>query len=203
MDVMAGVIDWGVAARALPGQLESGDLHVVEPVPGGALVAVIDALGHGPEAAEAARVARATLLANPAEPVTVLVERCHAQLRSTRGAVMSVASIDADRGTLTWLGIGNVDGYVIRAAPIAERQREALVHRGGVVGFSLPRTRPTTIALAHDDLLLLATDGISHGFIDGNHRGDVQTIADGILVRFAKVSDDALILVARYVGTPR
>jgi hypothetical protein len=50
-------VDYGVAARPLRGELESGDLHVVIPRPRGAIVAVADGLGHGYEAALAAKVA--------------------------------------------------------------------------------------------------------------------------------------------------
>src|SRR6185503_2896188 len=106
------LVDWGVGARALPGEPESGDLHVVATFPDGALVAVIDALGHGPEAFAAARVAGATLRAHATESAIALVQRCHEQLRPTRGAVMSVVSFNAPAATVTWLGIGNVDGYL-------------------------------------------------------------------------------------------
>ena len=41
-------IEWGVATRALPGQAESGDRHLVQRFPDGVLAAVVDGLGHGP-----------------------------------------------------------------------------------------------------------------------------------------------------------
>ena len=44
-------LEWGVAAQALPGEAISGDRHVMQAFPSGALVAVIDGLGHGEEAA--------------------------------------------------------------------------------------------------------------------------------------------------------
>src|SRR2546426_2471900 len=55
------VIDWGVATRALAGETESGDLHLVKRVGRGTLVAAVDGLGHGAEAAAAARAAVAAL----------------------------------------------------------------------------------------------------------------------------------------------
>ena len=58
---MAMPFEWGLAARALHGQAESGDLHLVAPFAGGVLIAAVDGLGHGSEAAAAARVAVATL----------------------------------------------------------------------------------------------------------------------------------------------
>jgi len=49
-------IEWAVAELAQPGQSESGDRHLVLPTPDGGLVAVVDGLGHGAEAANAAKV---------------------------------------------------------------------------------------------------------------------------------------------------
>src|SRR6266542_1380546 len=91
----ASRIEWGVAARALAGQSESGDLHLVQPFPYGVLIAVVDGLGHGEEAAAAARAAAAVLKVHPEEAPVALVERCHQELLSTRGVVMSLASLSA------------------------------------------------------------------------------------------------------------
>src|SRR4029077_9723821 len=62
-------LDWGVAGLPLDGQAESGDRHVVQPFPGGFLLAVIDGLGHGSEAAMAATTAEFILRAEPQEPL--------------------------------------------------------------------------------------------------------------------------------------
>ena len=45
------LIEWGVATLALPGEAQSGDRHLVKPVGSTVLVAVVDGLGHGAEAA--------------------------------------------------------------------------------------------------------------------------------------------------------
>ena len=50
-------VEWGVATRCRRGEATSGDLAVVHLLPEGALVAAIDGLGHGSEAARAARKA--------------------------------------------------------------------------------------------------------------------------------------------------
>ena len=47
-------IDTGVATLPLPGEPESGDLSLVKRIGSGTLVAVVDGLGHGQEAASAA-----------------------------------------------------------------------------------------------------------------------------------------------------
>src|SRR5260221_455136 len=88
------LLEWGVAAMALAG-LASGDSSVVQPFPGGVLVAVVDGLGHGPEAAAAAQVAVDILTRHADEELLALVKRCHEGMLPTRGAVMSLASFHA------------------------------------------------------------------------------------------------------------
>ena len=46
-------IEWGVATRSRRGEAMNGDLGVVTVLPEGLLVAAIDGLGHGDEAAPA------------------------------------------------------------------------------------------------------------------------------------------------------
>jgi phosphoserine phosphatase RsbX len=193
-------IEWGVGARALHGETESGDLHLVEPFPHGVLIAVADGLGHGSDAAEAARLAVATLRQRPWDPPTSLVERCHRTLHKTRGVVLSLASINADMNVMTWLGVGNVDGTLYRAEQVP-RERESLPHRGGVVGYQLPALRATTLPIGHGDTLVFATDGIGGAFSSESPLGwHPQDAADHILKRYGKATDDALVLVARYIG---
>jgi negative regulator of sigma-B (phosphoserine phosphatase) len=194
-------IEWSVAARALAGQPVSGDTHAVAPIARGVVVAVVDGLGHGSAAAAVAEVAAATVKAHADATVTDIVLRCHEALRGTRGAALSIASFDAGQGTMTWTGIGNVDGSLLRAAPSARPAREALLLFGGVVGYSLPRLRSATLSVSPGDTLILATDGIGSGFRRGSiPEGSAQDMATDILLRNGKDTDDALVLVARYVG---
>ena len=194
------LLEWGFAGAGLNGD-ESGDLHVVVVWPHGALIAVIDGLGHGPEAALASRAAASILEERAREPLQALVERCHEGLRKTRGVVMSLASLDSRSATIDWCGIGNVEGMLYRASPVGGRVSEAITTRGGVVGYRLPPFKVTTLPLAPRDVLVLSTDGIRLGFSATlDLAGQPQAIADGIFAGFAKGSDDALVLVARYLG---
>jgi hypothetical protein len=70
-------IAWSVSSKALGGARESGDLHVVVPCAETVLVAAIDGLGHGPEAALAARAAATVLQQHADEPLIPLMQRCH------------------------------------------------------------------------------------------------------------------------------
>jgi hypothetical protein len=51
------------------------------------------------------------------------------------------------------------------------------------------------------DTLIFATDGIREGFTEGLALSDPpQQLADRILARYTKGTDDALVLVARHAG---
>ena len=197
------LIHWGVATLALEGQSESGDLHLVKTVKDGVLIAVLDGLGHGEEAAAAARLAVATLERYADEPPLSLLQLCHLALKGSRGVVMSLARFDAARGTMTWLGVGNVEG-VLHHADWSERSaRASLVTRGGIVGSEVPAVQAAVIPVGAGDTLVFATDGIGGGFLsDVSSRDEPQRLADQILARYGKGTDDALVLVARYLGRP-
>jgi phosphoserine phosphatase RsbX len=205
MDATAGrlpFLEWGIAGRPMPGETESGDNCVVCPVPGGAVLAVVDGLGHGPEAAAAARDAIAVLEAHRQDSLLTLVKRCHDALRRTVGVVITLAAFSSENNLLTWLAVGNVKGVLIRADVLARPARDWVLERGGVVGHQLPPLRASAVAVVPGDLLILATDGIRSQFadrLDPDRRP--QEIALDILAADARPSDDALVLVVRF-GAP-
>jgi hypothetical protein len=195
------LLEWGLASEPLAGQPESGDLGLVLPFPGGTLIGALDGLGHGDEAAAAARAAAEVLRAQPDAPVIWLVRQCHEALTETRGVVMSLASFSARYATLTWIGIGNVEGLLLRADAAATPRRETLLLRGGVVGFKLPPLGAAVLPVARGDALVLATDGIRSDFANGlSLTHPPQQVANQILARHAKKTDDALALVAVFLG---
>jgi len=202
----AALIDWGVASSAVPGETQSGDLHLVKPLAGGVLIAVVDGLGHGAEAATAARTAVTTLGEHASESVLALLERCHWALKGSRGVVMSLAFADRRQNALTWAGVGNVECMLFHAnaATPANPTRASLVTRGGIVGSELPQIRAQVVPLAAGDVLIFATDGIRDGFSDGlQFEAPPQQLAEHILSQHGKGTDDALVLVARYRGGTR
>jgi negative regulator of sigma-B (phosphoserine phosphatase) len=197
------LVQWRTATRPYGGEMVSGDLDVVACYPGGALAAVIDGLGHGPKAAMAAHAAAAVLRRQPGETVTNLMTLCHEALRQTRGAVISLASFDAASATVTWLGVGNVAGVLLRRAPRSLPAREALMSRGGVVGYRLPRLRATSLPVRRGDLVVLATDGIKGDFDHGlTADRSFDDIATDIMLEYGRTTDDALVLVVLCSGMP-
>lgn len=198
---------WAVAASAIPGESCSGDQHVVHRRPTGMLIAVVDGLGHGPEAEAAALVALDTLAAPGPGDLPTLFDRCHRAMQGTRGAAMTLATVTRS-GLLEWFGVGNVEAVLCPADP--RRPREHVPLRGGIVGYGqLPGIRPSTVQLAPDDVLAFATDGIRSDFAGSLTQlladADPKNATPGVVAARihadnARGTDDALVLVARYVG---
>ncbi len=203
-EVKSALLEWGVASATLPGQAESGDRHFVQMTPEGALVAVVDGLGHGAEAARAAEAAAAALRRHAKESVLSLVQRCHEALRGTRGVVMTLAFFHARDNTITAVGVGNVEGVMLRSNRHATPAIETLMLRGGVIGEKLPPLRAEVMAVEKGDMLILATDGVHNDFAQGAPRNQSpQEIADRILATRNKGTDDALVVVVRYLAGGR
>jgi phosphoserine phosphatase RsbX len=195
------MVEYGVAKFVLPGQGESGDHHLVCCNRNGILVAAIDGIGHGEEAANASKAAAALLRSCADEPVISLVERCHEKLRATRGVVLSLACIDREHGMMTWLGVGNVQGVLMRADAKNGNVRESLLLRAGVVGSQLPALQATVLPIVPGDTLFFATDGVRSDFsVTLSARENPQRAADRILEQYRSGTDDALVLVSRLTG---
>ena len=199
--VIAPVADWAVASRPLHPDLPSGDACLLLALPGAALVAVVDGLGHGPEAATAADRAVSVLRECASRNPLDAVMRCHDGLRGTRGVVLGAAWFEAERNTVTWLGVGNVEGVIQRARPGADPPMEFLLSDAGIVGRRLPRLHARIVALAPGDTLLLATDGIDRRFSREPTASDPPGLAAGrILAEYSRPGEDSMVAVVRYRG---
>lgn len=201
---MEALIEWSAALRPLQGQTVSGDRYLVETLETGFLIAAIDGLGHGDQAAAAARIAADVLKAHRAETTIQLLERCHEALKQTRGAAISLASIDNRLQSLHWCGVGNVEGVLVRARRKTKPASESIPLRGGVVGYQLPPLRPAVCSVEPQDMIIFATDGIRSRFTLGLEAmkltAPAHQVANDLLAAYDKGTDDSLVLVVRYLG---
>lgn len=194
-------VSWSAAFRPLPGQLVSGDSYAVIQRRSDVLVAVVDGLGHGQEAAEAARLALDSLGQSQSDELGALLGECSRALRRTRGAAISVARFRADASEFSWAGVGNVEGVVFRSPGGAPTRRERMFVMSGVVGHNLPKIAPRIVPIDPGDLLVVATDGLDDDFADSVEvRRPLPEVAQALLERHARSTDDALVLVARFEG---
>lgn len=194
-------LEWDVAATPAPGENALGDRAVVAFAEYQVLLAVIDGLGHGPDAAAAAQEAASVLERSAGRDPAATVLECHRALRNTRGAAVSLASIDLREQTMTWLGVGNVEARLLHAADPIQVTDSLLLH-SGIVGHEVPHLSAQTTAVARGDVLIFATDGIRRDFADVLvPSGSCRAIADHILHESALGSDDMLVLVVRYLAS--
>ena len=192
-------IDTAFATVPLPGQKESGDLSLIKRVGAGTLVAVVDGLGHGQEAASAAHAAVAALDRYSREPLSDLVRRAHEALVGLRGVVLGLAYLDPQAATLTWLGVGNIGGILLRADTGSRPARITLVPSAGFIGGDPAHPTTRSVPLALGDTVILFSDGVKESFADAVVLANTpQQIADSAIARHSKGNDDALVLVARY-----
>ena len=193
-----GCIEWAAAKAAAGGCGDSGDAYCVRAFDHRTMVAALDGLGHGPAAATVAKQS-VRLLENARTPdITTLVRECHADLRGSRGVVMSLAMFDGASNTMEWLGVGNVYGTLW--SPRTSLRR-TLVLRGGLVGDVLPRLQASVVPVCEGDTLVFTTDGVAADIDDRLLQGtSVHSIAERILTYRQTGHDDALALVARYRG---
>ena len=196
------ITDWSVAVQMREGESISGDHYLIHRVKNRVLVAAIDGVGHGPEAAVASRKAAATLEANADRSLTFLFSACHNELHNTRGVVMSLAVFDGAENRMAWLGVGNVQGRLLRADKTSTTPEEELLQYSGVLGHTMPAVLASRVLpVAKGDVLILATDGIHPGFTKGLHIGrSAHQITNDILLKDSRGTDDALVLVAKYRG---
>lgn len=197
-------LEWAATGRPIPGETQSGDLHVAAAFPGGALLCLIDGLGHGPEAAAVSRMAASVLAADPARPAAAQVNACHQALKGTRGVVLSLARLDFDRATMDWCGVGNVEAVLNRTGSAAATRRERILLRSGVVGYQLPPLRVAAVGLSPGDVLTFVSDGLRSTAMDeAPTAGPLPAQAARLLADHARGNDDAHVLMARFIGDGR
>jgi len=196
------LVEWAVAEKAYPGETRSGDSYTVLVRNERAMIGVVDGVGHGAEAADAAVAAIETIERFASESVERLFMRCHERLSETRGAALTLVSYDGSDRQLTWLGAGNVTASLVQRYESPEPPFSDLLVRSGLVGSQLPHSLSSSSAAVNPgDLLILTTDGVRNEFLDTvRPRENLQHQADRILEEFQSPSDDALVLVARLNG---
>jgi serine phosphatase RsbU (regulator of sigma subunit) len=182
--------------RPCRGERLSGDAVVIRPLEQGLFVAIVDVLGHGPEAHELTHVIDAYLARYGTSDVSGLMTRLHQHLKGTRGAAVGLCAIDAATGRIDYAGIGNT------AMRRFGKTETRFVSQDGVLGQNMRTPRPQTLQLEPGDLIILYTDGVSDRFSADDYPGvshhAPKEVASNIVQRFGKDHDDAACIAVRY-----
>ena len=193
---VCGAFDVGGVAVPAPGESVCGDAWSTVAMADGLRVLVVDGLGHGAVAGEAAAQAVAAFAATGTRPLEEIMEAVHGALRSTRGAAVGIASIDTRRRVVTFTGVGNVAGVIV-----GEATARNTVSHGGIMGHGVRRTQLFTYPWPPGGLLVMLSDGIaSQWSLDaypGLRQRDPALIAGVIYRDFVRGRDDATVVVVR------
>lgn len=146
--------DFSVINTAIHGETLSGDSWGLSG--DGNTFLVVDGLGHGIFAAEAARQAVSTFHRHQNLPPARLIELMHAALRSTRGAAASIAMIHPATRVIEFAGIGNVGCMLL-----GKSKTQNFVSHNGTLGHQMRRVQQFSYSYEPGDLLLMQTDGLA------------------------------------------
>ncbi len=167
---------------AAPAETVSGDAWACRRNGSRASIIVADGLGHGPEAAEAADAAMQVFAMHPAADARGVVERCHAALRSTRGAALASIDIDVSARSLSFCGAGNIAARILSGV-----QDRSLLSQHGTVGVQIRKIQEVVYELPDHAVLVAHSDGIAT-------RWDLKEVPE-------MLSCDPIILAAHLIHT--
>jgi hypothetical protein len=177
---------------ALEGEIECGDGWHLQSGPDGTAVLVVDGLGHGTFAAEAARAAIDAFAAAPFSTPQEVMTRANAMMSKTRGGAGASALLR--EGRVSYSGIGNISGHLV-----APGKSQGMVSHNGTLGLGQRRAQQFEYDSAPGALLIMHSDGISARW-DLKTRPDLlachPAIVAGLLYRdHGRDRDDATVIV--------
>jgi phosphoserine phosphatase RsbX len=175
--------------RPKEGEVVSGDTVVTRESEGAILLAVLDALGHGPPAAAVAEQGREFLLSVSLSLNTrIIMEGLHDALRGSRGAAAMCCLLKEDR--IEGCGVGNVE---MRSAV----SRVPVVLTPGIVGVRYQPLRVFECRLVAGARILMFTDGVSPRMdVEPYQELPAQGACVALMDRYRRPHDDATLLVA-------
>jgi len=187
-----------VGAVSVPkaGEQVCGDGWTVRHGVQGVSALLVDGLGHGALAAEAAEAAMIAFGRERFPDTSHALQVVHDGLRHTRGAAGAIIDVDQERHTARFSGVGNVCCAIVHNGV----QRQA-VSNGGTLGHQARQFREYTYPWSDDASFVMHSDGLtSHWSLDG-YRGLAMrhpTVIAAVLYRdFSRRRDDVTVLVGR------
>jgi serine/threonine protein phosphatase PrpC len=184
------------ATRPHPAEKVNGDAWTLEQTGDVYRLTVVDGLGHGQLAHDAAARALEVLRARPELDPTAALKLCHDALRGTRGAAVSIVKVDLAAGKVVFAGVGNVEARVLRDG----REERPIAFRG-IVGVALPSVRAFEYPLEGVRLVLLHSDGVSSRLrteaLAAVEPDALTGAVEALLAEWGRPTDDATIVALR------
>jgi anti-sigma regulatory factor (Ser/Thr protein kinase) len=186
----------GVVTAPYPGETVCGDGWSMRSAADKATLFLVDGLGHGPQAAEAAETAVGTFYEHAHRDCVELMGMIHRALVPTRGAAVAVARIDMTERLVRFVGIGNIAGM-----SIGDGESRRMASNNGTAGHIAPRIREFTYPFTRGPLVILHSDGLTTKWELDKYPGlatSPPSLIAGVLFRdFRRERDDASVLAVR------
>jgi anti-sigma regulatory factor (Ser/Thr protein kinase) len=192
----ANIFEVGKVLACYPGEAVCGDGVAWEQGPQRTAVMVVDGLGHGPHAAEAADEAVAVFHRQAGKEPGEMLQYIHDGLKKTRGAAVAVAAIHPAEGVLTYAGIGNISATVL-----ADGKTRSLMSHNGIAGHQIHRIQEFKVEWPGSGILIMHSDGVQTRWDPAKYPGLLRRSAvliAGVLLRdYRRERDDASVLVVK------
>lgn len=186
---------FGIAQRVCQGQTVCGDGYITRVLADGALLSVVDGLGHGPKAEEAATAFNETCEEHITLDVQAMMVEANRALSGTRGAAAAILRLDDADKRVYFTGVGNIEMHAhgdVKMQPVCAP---------GIVGHRVRKMLSFEFELPHEATIALCSDGISSRLrFDEYVHLEPQEIADLIMEEHGKLHDDATCVVMRYTN---
>ena len=145
---------FGAVSVSMPGEIECGDAWHVVTDANGTAVMVVDGLGHGTFAAEAARACVASFVGSPGDAPRDVLQRANRSMSKTRGGSAAVARFS--NGSLAYAGVGNISGHLV-----SHDDSQGLVSYNGTLGMNHRPAQQFEYSVSPGALLIMHSDGVS------------------------------------------
>ena len=191
-------VPFQVAAVSLAMRKESvcGDGWRSRPCNGTSLFMVVDGLGHGPLASEAAREAERVLDESGSLSPATILQDCHDALRKTRGAAAAIAAVSPEKKLVFFAGVGNVSGTLINV-----NSRRGMTSHNGTLGHELRKVQEFSFPWEPQSVLIMHSDGLGSRWDLNQYPGimskHASVIASVLYRDFERQRDDVTVLVAK------
>lgn len=180
----------------LRGEVECGDSWGVRIEADCTVLLLADGLGHGPGAAEASRAAVATLDRARDLAPAALLEQVHHALRSTRGAAVAIALINAPKGEVRFIGAGNISALIVKSSNV-----QHMISHNGTAGHNVRKFQEFVYPWSRNAAIVMHSDGITTSWrldaYPGITERDPSLLAAALLRDASRGRDDACVLVGR------
>lgn len=189
----------GAASRPRSPGHPNGDAFVIKRWADNVLVGVIDGVGHGRPAHDAATTAKQYVEAHFDQSLASIFRGIERACTGTRGVVLALARFDWGGETLTFASVGNV------SYTVAARDSPRLRTRRGVLGSDAPDPMITENQWKPGYDMALYSDGLRSSWswddIDRSSDESASTLARHLLTELGKEDDDATVVVVTEATT--